>query len=531
MSDSESSPPSEPPVQPKPAAPAAASPPGETPSGETPSGELKGSAYRGAAATAVQQGVRFAVQMISLVVLARILEPADFGVYAMVLPIAAIVGLFQDMGLQDAIIQRRDVTHTQVNALYWINVTMTGVIAAALLAASPLVGALYGDPRTATLTAALAVPILVGGLAHQQYAMLARDLRFMTLAVIDIACVATGFVVAVVCALLWQSYWALWASGVASALVWTVAATLASSWRPSWPSFRAQTDGMLRFGAHVTGVTVVNFLVENVDNILIGRSWGAVALGFYDRAYKLLLFPVQNVSRPLARVAIPLLSRMQDDPERLRRAYLRILGQVNLLTVPAIAAALAAHDELVRLFLGERWAPAAALFAWLGIAALHQPTSASIEWLLRVQDRTSELLRVTVIAGLVTVAAFFVGLPGGALGVAKAFVIADCCVRLPLMVWSAGRVGSVRRLDIVQSLAPLLVAAGGTWVAVELLLAAGVGGVVLLGGAVATSYALAMIAMLAAPMGRAILFETMAMIESMARRAAAIVRARLRPAG
>jgi PST family polysaccharide transporter len=355
--------------------------------------------------------------------------------------------------------------------------------------------------------------VLIGAFAQQQYAVLARDLKFFTLAIIDLACVLAGFATAIVCALIWQSYWALWASGVASSLLWTVASTAVSSWRPSAPWRRADTDGLLRFGAKLTGVSVIEFLADNIDKALIGRVAGVIALGFYDRAFKLLLFPLQNVSWPLGRIAVPVLSRLRDEPERMRSAYLGFIGQVNLVTVPGVAAALVTSATLIPFLLGEEWAPSAEVFAWLGVIALVQPMAGSVYWLLTVQGRTRDMFRCALINAAVVVCAVLIGLQDGAVGVARALAIAELLVRAPVLIEIVCRGGPMRRLDFALAAAPFALAAGATWGVSRWLALAGLDDLVFMIAVGCVSYGLTAVALFAFESGRATLRNTMGVVD------------------
>jgi PST family polysaccharide transporter len=383
----------------------------------------------------------------------------------MVTPLVAFLALFQDFGLQAALIQRREVNDAQINQLYWLNLTFACLVAAVLLVSAPIVGWFYGDARVTAPTMAFAAPAVLGGLASQQYALLARNFRFVTLAALDVACAALGFAVAVIVGLMTHSFWALWASAVASSGLWVIASTLASGWRPSAPRFRGDTAGMLTFGVNVTAANVLFFFMRNLDNVLIGKRWGAPPLGLYDRAYKLLLFPLQNVNAPVMRAVVPILSRLQDDRERLCRAYLRIVTLVCLATVPGMAAALAAPDEVVRLLLGPSWADVATIFVWLGIAGLVQPLTNTVSWLLTAQGRTGELLRFSIAASVVTIAAFLIGLPGGPIGVARAYAVSELVFRLPASLWLASRKNPIAAIDFAALMTPLLLAAAVTFAA------------------------------------------------------------------
>lgn len=422
-------------------------------------------ATRGTYAAGLQQAVRMGLQILTAVVLSRLLTPDDFGVYAMVTPIASFVALFQDMGLQQAVIQRRDVTPDLINRLYWINLTATVIIAVVLVSISPLAGWFYHDPRVVPLTAALALPVVLGGIVYQHYAVMMRDLRFRQLAMIDICSACAQFGTVLLAAWLWHSYWALWFSGVASVILYGILASRTSGWRPGRPTLRGDTGGMLRFGAHLTGANMIGYFARNLDNVLIGRYWGPVSLGFYDRAYKLLLFPLQNVTGPITRIIMPVLSRLQSEPERMRQAYYRVVGLVNLAIMPGVAVAIAAPSEMIGILLGERWLPTAEIFAWLGAVALFQPMIGITSALLVAQGKSKRIFWLSVITSIGAVAAFTIGLPYGGLGVARAYTIEEYCIRFPLQLLIVTRGGDTRIGDLMQRWVPLILATALTYVA------------------------------------------------------------------
>ncbi|RUW43783.1 lipopolysaccharide biosynthesis protein, partial [Mesorhizobium sp. M1A.F.Ca.ET.072.01.1.1] len=145
-------------------------------------------------------------------------------------------------------------------------------------------------------------------------------------------------------------------------------------WTPSRPDLKVDGD-ILSFGANLTGFNLVNFFSRNLVNILIGKYSGAIELGYYDRAYKLLLFPLQNITQPLTRVMVPLLSRIHDDKARFRDLYVRTNWMLAAVTMPGIAALTLTSDQVVALLFGPRWTAVAPIFAWLGIASLTQSVS------------------------------------------------------------------------------------------------------------------------------------------------------------
>ena len=462
-------------------------------------------ALRGTAATGVTQILRTGLQVALTVILARLLTPSDFGLVAMVAPVVAFASLFQEFGLQQAVIQSRDISQDQQTRLFWLNIALSTAVAATLAAASPLITVFYGDERVKLLTICWTLPLLMGALGAQHQALLSRHARFVTIASIEAVAVSVGFVAAVAAAWIWQSYWALWVSTVATAAVVTLGAWCTSGWRPGAPWTRASVGPLLHFGANLTGFSFANFFARNLDNVIIARVAGTAALGYYDRAYKLLLFPLQNINQPVTRVMVPLLSRLQSDPARFRRAYIMAAGMVSLVSVPGVAVATACSEDLVRLLLGEAWLPAAGIFSWLGIAGLTQPIHNSTGWIFIAQGKTRQMFLWGLYASSMTVLSFVVGIQWGAIGLAAGYALSGWVLRLPVLYIVLHRVGPVTFWDMILLQLPLTAAAAVTWLAAQGLARHGYAGVELLVITAALSYTLAVLTFCSFAQGRAIL--------------------------
>ncbi len=375
------------------------------------------------------------MSIISTIVVARILTPMDYGIIAMVAPAMGLAYLFQDLGLGQAAIQSPKLTDRQSNSLFWLNLTFSSVVTILLVAAAPFAAWFYGSKEAGYITAASAANVLVSGAAIQPTALLTRQLRFKALSAIDIASASAGLISTIVTALILRSYWALWIGSFVAVLANLLLVMLSNSWRPSYPSMQGAGD-MMRFGANMTGFNLFNFFSRNADNILIGRVWGATQLGLYDRSYRLMTFPLQNINAPVSRVMLPILSRLHDQPDRYRRAFLSAFQAVILATVPGIAIACATSDRLVEFLLGERWAVAAPIFFWLSIAGFLQPIGNALGLLFMSSGRSRAMFHWGIVSAIVLVAAFCIGVSGGAVGVAKAYAISTVVVTPLLFAWA-----------------------------------------------------------------------------------------------
>jgi polysaccharide transporter, PST family len=398
---------------------------------------------RGAALTGIAQAYRIGLSFVSGVLLARLLTPADFGLIAMVSTCVGFVAVVQDLGLNQATIQRKELSHAQTSALFWLSSGSSLVMAVAFAACAPLLAMFFGDSRVVDLTIAFAFLILLGGGQSQQFAMLNRQLRFKTLAVIDVLGATGSAVASVTIAWLTSSYWALFAASMTSTLIGFVGIWIASGFRPVRPSFEGNFKEIVRFSSGVAGFNAVYFFARSTDNLLIGRFYGSEQLGIYDRAYRLLLFPLSQVMGPLGRVMLPLLARLQTEPKRYRKAYAECISLVMMGTQPGLIFVIVFAEEVFLILLGPYWVPSASIFRLFGVCGLHQVMSSTTGWLFLSQGRGEDLFKNGLFNALITGGSFLAGLPWGPLGVATAYTITNYLVLLPATWWIAGRRGPV----------------------------------------------------------------------------------------
>jgi PST family polysaccharide transporter len=287
-------------------------------------------------------------------------------------------------------------------------------------------------------------------------------MRFSTLSAIDIASSCVTLVATVAAAWWLRSYWALWLGAFVATLFSNVLTWRSSRWRPS---VRVSFEGvgrMIRFGGALTGFNLINFLHRNLDNVLIGKVWGPGALGLYDRSYRLMMFPLQNINAPIGRVMLPVLSRLQDEPARYRRSFLLTVRAIMLGSIPAVAVAAATSDQLIPFLLGERWREAAPIFFWLSLAAFTQPIGNSMGWLFISSGRAGALMRWGAFITAALVPAFIVGVQWGPVGVAKAY-FGVVALSLPFLFAYSVRGTPLKAMDLYAVCVPPFAAAGVTW--------------------------------------------------------------------
>ncbi|MEK9970998.1 MAG: lipopolysaccharide biosynthesis protein [Ferrovibrio sp.] len=405
------------------------------------------------------QAIRFAVQFGGTIALARLLSPHAFGLVAMIAALSVLLDLIKDLGLSAATIQRPVVTQQQVSTLFWINAAFGCVLALALLVAAPAIAHFYGEPEIAAITRWLAVGFVLSGCTIQHWALLRRQMRFKAIAVIETGAELVAMILAIASALQGIGYWALVIQRLTAPALTLVATWLLCPWQPGLPSRQADIRAMLGFGGSVTGFNLLATAARSLDQVLIGWLWGPVILGFYERASKLVLVPVNNLNAPLYAVAMPALSRLDGQPERYRNAFLLIYEKFAMVTmVPAALAAVTA-DWVVALLFGTQWLEATPYVACFAVAAMTLPSMLAVGLLYQSQNRPGDMLRAALADAVLVAGAVLAGVSFGAIGIAIAYAAGGLFLRLPAAIWLGGRRGPVTGGAMAGAILPSLSAA------------------------------------------------------------------------
>ena len=380
--------------------------------------DLKGRSLRGGAVTLAAQGLNFALQTLGLLLLARFLKPGDFGLIGMVTIVIQFVLLIKDLGLTKAIIQREQINHQQVSSIFWINAIISSVLTLLVVASAPAVAAFYSEPRLTSIVMVLSIAVFFGGLPAQHQALLRRQMRFVPLALLEVAALLIGLITSLIFALKGAGYWSLVLWRLTPMIVIAIGSWTICGWRPGWFLWSTGVRSMLTFGGNIAGYRTFEYLSRNLDNILIGRYWGAQELGLYALAYRLLLLPIQQINAPLVVVALPALSRLQTDLEKYCTYYYKAILLITTLGMPVVGLTFVVADKAILYFLGEQWLDSVYLFWYLAPAAWIGTFNMAMNWAFASLDRTAQQLKWGIVSSVATAIIFFIGVNWGAKGVA-----------------------------------------------------------------------------------------------------------------
>jgi O-antigen/teichoic acid export membrane protein len=397
---------------------------------------LKRKSVRGGVVAVCAQGAKFVLQTATMMLLARLLSVEDFGLQGMATVLIGFLAIFGDAGLGLATVQRLEVTKEQISTLFWINMAVGGLLAGFTVVLAPVMVAFYGEPRLYWITVVLGAAFVFSGLAAQHRALILREMRFVTLAKIDVVSLMISSAVGVAMALHGWRYWALVAMSVVNSIVSAAGVWLADPWVPGLPRRNCNVLSMLHFGWMSTCNALLGFLAWNSDNILLGRFWGADALGLYGRAFQLATLPVHQLNGAITSVAFSALSRIQGDAERLARSFLGGFSVLVSLTVPVTIICGLFAEEIVAVLLGAKWMEAAPILRLLAPTALVFALVNPLNWLVMSTGRVGRALSMTAATTPLVITGIMLGLSYGPRGVALGYSSAMVLLVVPITAWS-----------------------------------------------------------------------------------------------
>lgn len=404
-----------------------------------PRGDLGHAAARGLAWTMLRSVSSRVVGSVVFVVLARLLDPEAFGTIALASVFVVLLTMLVDSGFGEAVIQRRELTPSDLDTAFWVNNLIGIGLALVMTASAGLLGSLFRQPELTPVLRALSVAFVFAALSSVPQALLRRELAFRKIALRGFLATVAGGAVGVGMAFAGLGVWSLVGQLLANAAVATIILWLVCPWRPGRAVSRSSFVELIRFGANVLGEKLALFASRRSDDFLIGLVLGPVALGLYTAAYRILLLLTETIIWTIEGVAFPLFSRLHGDAERSRRAFYTVSQLCLAVATPAFLALAVLAPELTRVAFGPRWAGAIPVMRLLALVGIPHAMTYFNKAVVNAAGRPDLSFRVAIVTGVVNVIGFALAVRWGIVAVAASYVACGYLLT-PVSVWSVMRV-------------------------------------------------------------------------------------------
>lgn len=375
------------------------------------------------------------VQVINIVYLAKLIPPSEYGVMAIALVFVNLANLLRDLGTSASLIQRRTLSHSLINSVFWFNVLMGIVLAIIIAIISPLVAGFYEQGKLINILCLLSITFPLASCATVHLSLLERESKFRVISLIEIISASASVIVAIIMAnegygvysLVMQS---LIINASSAIMFWRV-----SGWKPTLKGFInwSEIKDIFHFSSRLAGFNFVNYFSRNMDSFIIGKFMSTVILGNYNLAYRIMLFPVQSLTFVMSRSLYPILSSSQDDNELIKCNYLKCVVYILSISAPLMTGLAFFSNDFVRVVFGDNWSLTGNILHWLAPTAIIQSILSTTGAVFTAKGRTDILFRLGILGALLQVTAFIIGVKFNILVFSALYLLANIINFFPVM--------------------------------------------------------------------------------------------------
>ncbi len=399
--------------------------------------EFKSRAIKGLKWTSLSRFGRLLFQYLSTIILVGILAPEDFGLLAMALVVIGFLDIFKDLGTGSAIIQQTDPSKELISTIYWINFLFGFSITVVIFFSAEIVSLIYGAAKLKPILQSLSVVFVISGLSIIQKSLMEKSLHFKSLAIIELISSFISFSLGIILAVNGYGVWSLVYQFILNSLLMSILIWIFCPWKPSFYFKFDLFKSVGRYSLNLVAFNVINYFSRNSDYFLIGKFLGDHPLGHYYLAYRIILFPLQNITLVISRVIFPTLSKIQNDNNEIRRFYLKITNTIAFITFPLIGILAFTSKDFVQIIFGTEWNIdlITILIIILAPVGLIQSISSTTGSLYQIKAKTDWMFRWGLFYSSITILGFLIGLRWGVIGVAASYLISNLLLVYPVFLF------------------------------------------------------------------------------------------------
>ncbi len=381
----------------------------------------------------IAQFGRQLLQILTTIILVSILPPKDFGLMGIALIVTGFLKILENPGTSASVIQRSEVSQRFLSSIFWLNIFLGIVFTGLVYLSSQYVANFFAEPRVDSILKFLSVIFFISAFGNLQKGIAEKRNQFDLLAKVESTAIFVSSVIVIVAALNGLGVYSLVLQAIALTLLRALLLMLFVDWRPQLLFNWHEVTPVINYTINLTGANILGYLMRNADNFIIGKFLGAESLGYYAIAYKIIIFPLQNIVDTVKRVLFPILSRIQNDIQQSKRIYLDLGYAVFLFIIPIMLGIFAVNKTLVLTIWGEEWRTVITLIYFLAPVGILQSLIRMSGAILAANGKTNVLLYINLISTLVVITAFIIGVNWGLTGVAVGYLIANILIIYPAL--------------------------------------------------------------------------------------------------
>ena len=387
---------------------------------------LKQKTFKGVIWSAVERFSTQGVQFLFGILLARLLTPNDYGMIAMLAIFIAVSQTFIDSGFGNALIRKPDRNEADKATVFFFNIFMAAICYGVIFLAAPLIARFYNMPQLEGILRVLAINLIIQAFGSIQHLNLTIDLNFKTLAKISFSGAVVGGTAGLICAYNGLGVWSLVVQQMTTTSFKVFLFWVLVRWRPKTFFNKKSFRNMFGFGSKLLASGLLNTLYENIYDLIIGKVFSAATLGNYSRASHFGYFPSSNITGIFQRVTFPVLSKIQDDHEKLRIAYLKFLNMATLVIFPLMIGLVALAKPFILLVLTDKWVDVILILQIISIAYMWYPVHAINLNILQVLGRSDLFLKLEIIKKIVGITVLVITVPHGIIALCYGQWVTTC---------------------------------------------------------------------------------------------------------
>jgi len=374
------------------------------------------------------------IQYVTTLILALLLSPEDFGLIAIAFVIIGFLDIFKDLGTSSALIYIDSPSRMLLSSIFWINIFFGIAISVLIFLTAPLVADFFSNVKATSVLKVLSISFAISSFGIVQKALLEREYKFDLLARSELLSVFGGSIIGITLAFLGYGVWSLVFQALVSVSLLTIFLWLSGKWKPDLQFSLQEIKTVFGYSINLLGYNVFNYFVRNMDYLLIGKYLGERELGHYYIAYKIMLYPVQNISLVISRVMFPIYSRIKEDNSRFRKIYMQVAAAIALITFPLMAIVMGTSDIFTSVFFQAKWNTnlLTLLLVLLAPVGMIQSIATTTGSIYQAKGKTDWMFRWGVFTGFVMVGGFVIGLNWGVIGIAVSYLITTLLLLYPV---------------------------------------------------------------------------------------------------